>query len=192
MTENRKRLFVVLGAAAGLILAFLLVYLFVLDRPNSAPAPTTSEVAPTSTAETIVTTPVRGIATSPTAPVVREPGVPDDIYLEQLARLFVERATSFSNQNNNRHLTDIEAIATPRVLSFIRSQAPAESDTFAGTTTNVIVSTLQQKTDTTAAVEIAVQQETGGFTSPTVSYKNGRVDLVFINGQWKVDGLFWE
>ena len=191
MMDFRKRFFVITSVVVALLLVLLLLFL-VLSRRE--PATETTEIVPSApvsvTDTTVPTETPNAPATQPVTPTpVAEPG---ELYVKQLARLFVERSGSYSNQNNNQHLDEVAQFATPRVMTWMRSQAPTNGGVFQGhTTTVVVVKTREYATDR-AVVEVGAQEaiETGG--TEEVKYKIGRVEFVNVGGVWKVDGVFWE
>jgi hypothetical protein len=45
---------------------------------------------------------------------------------------------------------------------------------------------------TSASVKIGAQVESQTQSASNTSYKNGRVELLKVDGVWKVNGLFWD
>ena len=189
--DFRKKFFIVGGIVAGLLMACLLLYLFFLREKPALPAGVPAAV--TTTAER--GRPPLSVPPRPDTETTRRtpaPQTPEDVYLRQLARLFVERAESYSNQNSNTHLADVATLATPRMFQYLASQAPVASERYASQTTVVVTTELTGRTAGRATVAVGAQQVERGDGPETVAYKTGRVELVETDGTWQVDGLFWE
>lgn len=114
-------------------------------------------------------------------------------YVIQVARTFVERFETSSNQNDNSNIEDVSSLITSRMALWVASQWAAQSPSYEGVTARVIESKMKSYAPPNAEVSIGVQEElvtAAGLQQ--VAYKNGTVRLVQILGDWKVDGLFWE
>lgn len=192
MLDLRQRIFIIIGLSAGLILA--LVLLIVSGRDKAAPG---GEVV-------TVTSPAgdglpSGAVREPAAAAVESgagaPAVasdPDEIYTAQLARIFVERFGSYSNQNDNQHIADALTMASERMAAWLETQKIASGAEYAGVMTKVVASSITQREADRAEVAIDVQQVSEGAGASPVAYKSGRVELVKVGKEWKVDGLYWE
>ncbi len=116
----------------------------------------------------------------------------DERYVRQLAITFVERFGSFSNQNRNTHITDVLPLVTESMGDWIRTQLQSYSNEYKGSTSHVIVSSVEEFTDATAIIHIESQQVLETLTTVERVYNKGTVKLVVEDGEWKVSGLFWE
>lgn len=187
--DIRKRIFIITGILVGLIVVF--VIFFLLIRDDAPPAEEVTE--PTSTpgqniGGTATPTPGGVDTQTPSTPTMP----PEDNYVRQLARLFVERYGSYSNQNDNSHIADVLPLATDSMAAWLRAQTIPQNGDYEGVTTQVIVSTIESLTDTQASVRVEVQELLETRTSRETNYRTGTVTLLFQNGEWKVDGLFWD
>lgn len=191
---RRNRIIIFISIIVGLVLAFLLFIAYLQNRGDGfIPALVNrQELAPRQ--ETTAPNPPPPVdRPTPTQPVPAAPAEdPEDGYLRQLARLFVERMGSYSNQSNNEHLSDIMALATPRMQEYLATLGVEQRRDYQGVTTRVIQSSLLTREDTTASVEVRVQQETKSVGNATRLYRTGRVELERdAVGEWKVGGVFW-
>lgn len=188
MLTLRQRIFVGSGIVIGLVLVFVLVS-YIRNRPDK-------EETPTDTARVET----RDVAPSP-APQVRPPVEPivyppGEQVIRQTARMFVERFASFSNQNDNAHIEDAKALATPRMQKWLETQQVALSREYSGMTTQVLAMELGDTSGVVARVEVSTQQDISklenGLVSSKMQQRKGRVELIKVGNDWKVDGFFWE
>ncbi len=188
--DIRKRIFIISGA---LILFLLVLVLFLVFRPKS-----TGINGSDNNTETIQGTeqdalPPETIISLPPPPPPQNSEERERLYVVQLAKIFVERYQSYSNQNENSHIGDVEVLVSDRMQTYLETQKEVFNRDYKGISTKVISSSLGTLDEDTASINIGVQQilEEKG-KSATTAYKNGRVTLVKVGGSWKVDGLFWD
>lgn len=191
MLDARKRLFIIIGIAAGLIIVFLLLWWLLGPKPVGREVTDGVTAEPPRTA--VVSEPGSLVspppATSATAP---EPIEPSALYPQQLARVFVERFGSYSSHNNNQHVTDVLPLITPRMANWVRTQTIEQTNAYQGKLTRVVVVKSRSATDSQAVVEIGVQEVNENETGSTTAYRTGRIEMVQEGGVWKVDGFYWE
>lgn len=117
---------------------------------------------------------------------------------ERTTRTFVETYGSYSNFSNFTNITSLEPFMTESMKAYARGQiktnAQPSVNEYTGVTSQLI--SLSVKTfelSKQAAVSFTVQQETqAGFTSPIkTTYRDGRVELLYQQGRWLVNGLFY-
>lgn len=185
--DIRKR--ILLGA--GLVLLFLILIYFLLAHKTKAPAPAP---APTTDQTETVEKPAPSnevIVNTPPPPPPASPEEREKLFTIQLAKIFVERYLSSSNQNQNSHITDIKDLVTDQMMAYIETQKVEFDSHYKGTSTKVISSSLDSFDGAKASVKIGIQQylEEKG-ESPKTAYKNGTVSLVKEDGKWKVNGLY--
>lgn len=188
MIDIRKRIFLV----AGLVLLVILIIVLLLFRkpsaasvPNIVPGITDTSQEPAQEKVLIVNeTP----PPPPANPLERE-----KLYVVQLSKIFVERYMSYSNQDDNGHITDVETLASDSMIAYIQTQTEEYSQNYKGVSTKVISSSLVSFEAGKATVNLGIQQflEEKGKAGVT-SYKNGKATLVKSGTTWKVDGLFWD
>lgn len=189
-TDVRKRLIIIAGILAGVLLALFLFIAVLRDKKEPS---NPEEDVPAGTTTTGAT-PSQATPPPASTPGATQPtnGDPEDVYLKQLARIFVERFGSYSNQNDNRHITDVLSLATERMQAYLESQALESARVYAGVTTKVVASRITEKSGNTAIVAVDVQRVIREDGTERSEYASGTVTLKKVSGEWKVDGLFWE
>ncbi|OGH72798.1 MAG: hypothetical protein A2921_03220 [Candidatus Magasanikbacteria bacterium RIFCSPLOWO2_01_FULL_43_20b] len=199
MLDLRKRIFIILSLGIGFILAFTLLFYFVLNKKKAVEvaAPLTGETTAEATAALPggSSAPAGGGAVLPPA---KEPEVfvpvekSREIYAKQIARLFVERFTTFSNQNDNTHIDDVLILATSPMGKWIETQKIKTAAEYQGVTTKVIAASLSNISDNSASVKVDTQQIKSNADKQETAYRSGTVDLVDAGGEWKVGGFYWD
>lgn len=195
MLDIRKRIFIIISLVVGFILAFIMVFHFVSKKSGTeetVPAGETASegaVVPSGGSPT----PSGGAAPAPaTKPEVFVPVEKSrEVYAKQVARLFVERFTTFSNQNDNAHIDDVLILSTASMGKWIETQRVKMAAEYQGVTTKVIASSLLNIFDNSASVKVDTQQVKSNVDKQETVYRSGTVDLVDVNGEWKVEGFYW-
>lgn len=192
MLTLRQRIFLIISIVVGLIIAIVLGIVYLKRQSEESGPRTVTDTTEPSTPTTPATT------LRPEVEVPRVQTNPEELYLRQLATIFVERFATFSNQNNNRHIDDALSLSTPKMQTWLKTQRLAPGEAYNGVTTQVMSTSLASKATDKATVRVAVQQDIGKKSSPTSSLesqlaqKKGTVELVKIGADWKVDGFFWD
>lgn len=190
MFENRKKVFIVVSIVIGLIIAVILFWLF---YSKSKTGPNTETLPLTSNDGVISSSTVAGnnnLTNSNNVSNKAPKAPPAELYPEQLAKIFVERLLSYSNQNNNQHIEDMLPLATTEMSKWMEKQKLEFSNEYQGVNTIVISSSVKEMKGDKATVEVGIRQVFEGIKSEVV-YKTGRVELMMLGGSWKVDGLYW-
>ncbi|PIR74228.1 MAG: hypothetical protein COU35_03640 [Candidatus Magasanikbacteria bacterium CG10_big_fil_rev_8_21_14_0_10_47_10] len=195
--DRRKSFFIGLGIVAGLSVAFLLLYLFVI-RDSKTPPESVVAPPPAAVDQPVVSEPAdvkifdapagdvqQDFSEQPTEAAIRR-------FVVQQARIFVERFGTYSSHNANKHIEDVLPLATPAMQAWLETQSQVQSSAYTGATMKVVESSLESFADTRAVVSIGAQQERQGADGVVRMYLRGTVRLVAIGNEWKVDGLFWE
>lgn len=198
MLDLRKRIFIIIGVAAGIIAAIVLL-IFVLYNKQSDLAQDTGDDTPyitsgeTNTQGNGAVLPGTSGAPSVSSPIYVSDEDAEERYVRHLARTFVERFGSYSNQNGNMHIEEAKLLASRRMQSWIDSQAITQTGEYEGATTQVISSDVTAYSDASATVIVGVQEVIRTRTGEEQrNYNNGRVELVREVGEWKIDALYWE
>ncbi len=194
MLTFRQRIVLFAGIPLLIIIAAL-VWWFVRGRqPHASPS-----VNPTSTpVETELNTEVEYRKPDVTSTPEQIQDSPDEIYVKQVSRIFVERFSSYSNQNNNQHIDDALSMATPRMQEWVTSQRKIQSEQYEGVTTEVLSSRIFSYAADSATVEIGAKQTTrkagvpGSQMVEETKIIKAKVDLVKEGGTWLVNGLWVE
>lgn len=193
MLDLRQRLFIIIGLVAGLVLALVLLIVGGRDKdalPSGDAVTVTPPLEEGLPAGAVREPPPSAVGGESVAPLPA--ANPDEVYVLQVARIFVERFGSYSNQNDNQHITDALAMASERMARWLETQKIAPGAEYQGVVTKVVASSVTERSDTRAIVTIDVQQVSEGPGASGVIYKSGRVELVKVGAEWKVDGLYWE
>lgn len=186
--DLRQRLLLIIGSAIGVIILIILVvaWPFGGEKAPEQEAPSTPSVE----------TPTGNTATpsEPIEDVFVPPPTEDqtELFARQSARLFVERFLTYSNQNNNEHIEDVEDLVTARMRAWIRTQKQEEGDDYQGVQTQVISSEIENISPESAVVSFDGRQVLQGPTKSESQNISGRVNLTRNGNGWLVDGLFWE
>jgi len=186
MIDLRKKIFIIAGITVGVIVAFILLYLYVYapkireNKVNEVINQAENQAQNIQQNQNIITTPII------------PPGNPDEVYAKQVAKMFVERFGTNSNQNDNRHIEEVSSLVTSEMSAWIKTQMQKQSNEYKGMDTKLISSSIQEINDKSATVLVGVQiNEQDKNTSKTI-YRTGKVTLVKVGSDWKVDGLYWD
>lgn len=120
-------------------------------------------------------------------------------YLQSIARSFVERYGSFSNQGNFENLTDLYPLMTKKfqekTKAFIEERLANRkpNQEYYGITTVVLnVETLESAPDRVVfLIKTQRQESTAQTLNAKIYYQDVKLILVSENNFWKVDSLEW-
>lgn len=192
MLSLRKRIFLLIGSVALVVVLILLWIFFGKKAPTTPPVdivsgtPTEIEIDPITSVE------YRRPDTIPTQPE-SSPANPDETYAKQTARIFVERFWSYSNQNDNQHIDDALALSVDSMHTWIVSQAREQSLQYSGVTTEVLSSRILSYTTLATTVEIGARQtilSSGSAGASETKNITAKVDLVKVGEKWLVEGIW--
>lgn len=196
MLTLRQRLFIIVGLVVGILVAILL---FLNYRRNTNGLPAADTLLSTQSGET--SDPGGDVVVDKVKNDNKEvPVVPysDDVYVRQLAKIFVERFSSFSTQGDNGQITDTMSLATPDMQTWMKTQMKDNSKDYEGIVTTVLATKVLEKTVRDASVAVEAQQtlekKSADVTSSVTReqrIRKGKVTLVQIGNTWLVDGLYW-
>ncbi|PJA89759.1 MAG: hypothetical protein CO137_02510 [Candidatus Magasanikbacteria bacterium CG_4_9_14_3_um_filter_32_9] len=188
MDDIRKRLFIIIGLVSFVIIAIVLVILFLTkDKVDN-----TESVVETPQ-ENIDNTTNNGNQNNTNIPTVKElpPQNPEEVSAKQVARIFVERFETYSNQNDNSHIDDVLFLVTDNMVSWVKEQSLQQSSDYQGVTTQVLASNVSDLTSNSATVNIEAWQTVENSEGTVSLQKSGEVNLVKVGAEWKVDGFYW-
>ncbi len=188
MLTLRQRLFIIIGLVSGLIIAFLLIYYFVFQKPINEQTPT--GVIPSEEVNSNISG-QSGSGSATVTPVVESQPVDMSVYAKQVAKIFVERFATYSNQNSNQNIDDVLSMSTPVMARWLETQRKDFVSEYIGVNTMVVASRVLNIDDSKATVELDVQQENMTSNGVQIQQKTGKVDLVNMDGDWKIDGFYW-
>lgn len=189
----RARIFVIVSI---LVLFILGISIFLVINKNK-PAPSTQDdqtaTAPNGGASvpdssSVATSIPEGLRAKIVTPVEAEKkGV------EQLAKVFVERYSTYSTDNDWQNIKDVETLVTRSLWSKISASITAKNpnQSFVGMTTKVISMELLNWSDTKAKVELKTSRTEEKNGVVTTRYQSITVELVKVKDLWLVDKLLW-
>lgn len=195
MFDLRQRLFVMIGIGSGLLIAVILLILF-LNRGEEGgenASPESGKNGQEIVNEGLSNENGGGGSGSNTLPTVLFTEASEETAVAALAKDFVERFGTYSNQNDNQHLDAVFPFVTPKMKEWLETQKITQGGSYTGKSTTVVVSSVTKLEGGSAEVDVSVQEtlaNSAGSAAP--SYKKGQVELVKQGETWKVDGLFWE
>ncbi|MBD3311665.1 MAG: hypothetical protein GF349_04225 [Candidatus Magasanikbacteria bacterium] len=189
MMDIRKRIFIAIGIIIGLVLAFLLFYFFVL-KPTGEDQQEEG-ITPTTTEQDIEQEVMERLTPDVQSTLEAEP-FSEETYVKQVSEIFVERFGTYSNQNDNQHIEDVLPLVTDQMANWLSMQDLDQSKDYVGVTTKVIASSVEQIDEDSATVLVEAQRITETTLGEEKENLSGSVDLVKINDDWKIDGLYWD
>ena len=195
--DLRKRIFILVSVVVGITLAILLFLFVFYNKAEKEPEieiPEGPEIVYDSQGA-VVYDPTGANPTVTTSVVVVPPSDEgaEERFVRHLARTFVERFGSYSNQNDNRHIEEVLLLSSPSMQAWIRSQPVEQSTNYSGMTTQVIESDVVVFQPSKAVVSVGVQQvvQREGQQEER-NYRNGRVELIRVGDEWQIDALYWD
>lgn len=196
MITTRQKIFIGIAVLLGVIAVILWLYFFVLtpgQDDEDGTGISGGEGTTTGAGQTVPGT-LDGDTGQVEEPEYEELSGPEQqrLYAKQLARIFVERFSSYSNQNDNRHIDDVLDMSTAQMAEWLETQRQAPGDVHSGVTTVVIASRVTSFSDSSAEVAVDVQQLVEEAEEESTQQRSGRVNLVKVGDDWKVNGLYWD
>lgn len=186
MLTMRQRIGAIVAGVLLLLAIIIGAWMLLRKKPEVAPVVT-------------ITPPI--VQVTPAVPEFRQqpnvvaeelpPAEQNELVARQLARDFVERFRSFSNQNENAHIASVLPFVTESMERYVRKQAGEDAVVYEGMTTTVLSTKTESYTDVKAVIAVSVQERRFVGGTDTVVYRTGTVALKKIDGTWYVDGLFW-
>lgn len=190
MMDLRKRIFIIASIIVGIILTILLFYIFVF-RGSEEPAGET-QIGEGAGAGVVTDLEDLQAGEGQIPPVVAAEPLSEETRVKQVARIFIERFGSYSNQNGNSHIDDVLPMLTSEMAQWVKTQGVEASNDYQGMTSKVIASSVTSLTTDVATVTVGVQRFVEDHVVGETEYASGRVELLLEDGDWKIDGLYWD
>jgi hypothetical protein len=187
MFEDKRRLFIIIGAVVLIIIVGLGLWWFLKSRPQPTVNPTKTEpvVIDGATYEPPVALP-------PTPErIAQENNFPLD--LKQLAMSFAERYGSYSSDEPTKNFDDLKIFMTIYLAAQIKPIETADG-VFSGISTRALSTELLSNGGTKATVLVKTQraQTVGTVTEPRVYYQDLQLSAVKVGSEWKIDAAVWQ
>lgn len=119
-----------------------------------------------------------------------------EIMIKNQTKNFVERFGSYSQEANFSNFVELLPVVTSNVASWLKiyPQQLKEKNgaDFIGVTTKVVTQKILSVSPTSASVMASAQREETRTNGTTRVYKDIKVNLVFANNEWLIDGAYWQ
>lgn len=120
----------------------------------------------------------------------------EELYTKQLAKIFVERFNTYSNQNQNIHIEEVGEMVTDAMYKWIETTKINYSENYEGLTTQVLSSSINSFSSSKASVYLSgietSQKQVNGKIELQNKNSEFRVELIKQDGKWLVNGFFRE
>ncbi|MFA5211211.1 MAG: hypothetical protein WC414_01760 [Patescibacteria group bacterium] len=120
----------------------------------------------------------------------------EELYVKQLAIIFAERYNTYSNQNNNVHLSDLQSLITDSMRLWIENNALVYNEEYEGVTSQVLSSEILSYNEESATVILdinqTIQKEDAKILKIEKKQRSAKVELKKINEKWLVNGFYWQ
>ncbi|OIO19648.1 MAG: hypothetical protein COY69_01320 [Candidatus Magasanikbacteria bacterium CG_4_10_14_0_8_um_filter_32_14] len=198
MFTMRQKIFIISGIVVAVILIVVLSLIYIKPKNNNTTNTTSTTVI---IDENIIDSNNPNIILNPinnqNNQIISKPdGTPEELFVKQMARIFVERFFTYSNQNKNINIEELKDSVTASMLTWMNSQAPEASVQYSGVTTHVISSSLSDfnKNIGTAKVTIDAEQliskDVNGIFEQIKEQKKFEIDFQLVGVDWKVSGVW--
>jgi len=119
------------------------------------------------------------------------------------ASSFAERFGTYSNQSNYKNFDELKVFMTDSVAKWVtatyipqlKKQNP-DLNTYYAIETKAISSQIRKMDQTAGKAEVMIKTQRQEFnktiTNPRVYYQDILLQLVMVDNQWKVDGVYWQ
>ncbi|MFA6228185.1 MAG: hypothetical protein WC668_03275 [Patescibacteria group bacterium] len=189
MFEDRRRVVLIILAVA--IAVALIIVLWLVFRPQKTPV--NQQPGSTPQVETSGNAAAFGLPATPPERLEQENQYP--IGLKQLAMSFAERYGSYSTDEPQKNIKDLESLMTPTMYKASLAQSPVIGAAgFSGYSVKALSADLQSvKTDSaTVVVKTQVSQTSGDGITPNVYYRNLQLNFIKSGTEWLVNQAKWQ
>lgn len=119
-----------------------------------------------------------------------------------VANAFAERFGSYSNQSDFKNLDDLNIFMTDSMKNWIRTyktdlqQTYSDFDTYYAIETKAISSQIESLDETLGLGQIMIKTQRQEYkndpNNPRIFYQDIKINVKNVDGQWKVDGAYWQ
>lgn len=204
MSTSSRLLIVIGGVLVLLAFAAFVAYPLFLRQAPAQPEVQVPVVQEPSQLQPLSTDPLPGQNAIAPVDVTPQPAANTEAAqkaeVERLTRLFVERFSSYSNYSNFENITSLDSFMTDSMRSYAKTLMKAqnqnqEAGSYYGVTTQLMSLRFEDFTlGKSANVAFTVKQDVqDGLNAPVQSsFKDGTLNLVYNEGTWLVQGLFYK
>lgn len=205
MITTGNKVLIVTGGVSVLILA-LLFLVYPLFRGGDAPESLEeiSQITPPSELQALPSDQaIQFNGGEIIQPFVEEPMTNDIAVqraeIERTTRLFAERFGSYSNYSGFDNISSLQSLMTPSMIDYTNGLAEQNdrgttSSEYFGVSTKLLgikIDVFSESNQATVDIIVQEQVQQGLKGEIEVRTRDGRVELLYRNGKWLVNGLFY-
>lgn len=195
MFTLRQRIFIFSGIFVALLLIILL-YFFYIKPKNNQPENTAEVVVNENVVDSDNPNLILDNLVNNTQVISKPDGTPEEQFLKQMSRFFVERFFTYSNQNDNVHISELQGIVTPGMNTWMMTQMRQKEQNYSGVTTRVFSMSLSSfdknlgKASAFVDAEHAISVEKDNKLEESKTQKKYQVDFEYVDNNWKVSAVW--
>lgn len=194
MFTLRQKIFI----TSGIVVAIILIIVFILFylRPKDNQVNNGDNNANNVIDQNVVDINNPQILTNDNQNVTKPDGTPEELFVKQMARFFVERFFTYSNQNENIHIAELQDIVTDSLRTWMSSQSLQQDINYSGVTTNVLSSVLTEFDNISGVAKVSLEisqefsKQVDSAIEKEIKQKTIEVDFKLVDGNWKVNGVW--
>lgn len=198
---NTRIIIIIVAAVIFTIVGFGAAWSLIPDQPQETVVDTVDNVLPvedTTPTDTTTTGVVQDTTTTQPTTVVPEKAAGEDRSEPlRLARLFVERYGSYSNNSNFQNVVNVMVFTTPELRAefdaYIKTQNVDTSQSYSITTRALSPSIVDFTENESAIVRVVANRTEKKGVEPANTFSQTAVlYMEFYEGAWKVANIVWE
>ncbi|MFH0814626.1 MAG: hypothetical protein V1902_00825 [Candidatus Falkowbacteria bacterium] len=192
--EKKQKIIILL---VGIVVFALIIGWIVWDvwgnkNEISAPAAQVKEAVLLTTPSTQTTTPAQV--------VIADKQEQQSMQAQVLAKVFAEKFGTFSNHENYASLEKLKNMMTTSTAKWfndyitdLKKKYGNEFATYYGVTTTAVNANVLEASETKMILLVDCQRKESMGIAPIIEYNQSlKLNLVKINNEWKIDGVFWQ
>lgn len=194
MDKRLKKILIIALVIFGLVLAIVLLLNYFKKPPTAV-----NQENENKNTNTAVTPPLDQNLNNNQAVGPIEPVNLDEATIKTVSLNFSERFGSYSNQSALENFSDLELMTTPALRNYLltlKNQIDSENDAYYhGISTKAIKVEILNITENAAETMVSnqrVETNESQNIANKVTYQDLKLKLIKNNGQWLVDGAWWQ
>lgn len=191
--EKNKKIIILL---VGIVVSALIIGWIVWDiwgNKNDAQTPAAG-------VQVKEATPVTTQPTTQTQIVTADKTEQQSMQAQVLAKVFAEKFGTFSNHDNYASLDSLKKMMTTSTAKWLegylvdlKKKYGGEFATYYGATTTAVNAKATDAAADKMTMLVDCQRKESMGVAPTIEYNQSlKLNLVKINNEWKIDGVFWQ